>query len=356
MAIRNPYLFLLTALFIPLIIIYFVYFGFTTAYVQNIFSKESFQNQYDQDIYRYRVLSKFLLLKLHDVMISAEQSFPSRTGDEYENYIRTDEKRMLSFLDKNGDVVFYKSLFLFNAIFTVMTTSLAYLLLQDTRFYALSPPQVASQTILLAFLIGITQFSVNPYDSSAYFFLIASIYMTLVYIHNPLYRHLAWLCIITSVATFNRETVTLGLSFLASLSVLKFGINRIRTYVSVFLPCGCFLFFYFALRLIYGFENATHHDLIMFFYNFRFSPRNIAGFAFCITFLAYFFAIAQDRMNKRIILLFLLFSSPYIMMILYVAYIFETRLTVPLVIGSMFASLSQPILLPASGESSMGTK
>lgn len=342
MTIRNPYLFLLSAILLPLIIMYFVYFGFTSAYVQNIFSKESFKNQYDQDIYRYRVLSKFLLLELHEVMTSVEQEFSlsdNSQNDEYENYIKTDEKRMVLFLDKKGDVIFYKSLFMLNAIFTVMTTSLAYFLLQDNRFYDLSSPEVASQTVMLAFLIGITQFSVNPYDCSAYFFLIASIYMTLIYINNPLYRHLAWLCIITSLATLNREIAAIGLSFIASLSLIKFGIKQTKTYVSVLLPCGCFLFFYFMLRLVYGFENAIHADQIMYFYNFRLCPRNIAGFAFCLTFIAYFFAIAKGELNKRIMLLFLIFTLPYIIMILYIAYIFETRETLPLVIGCMFSSL-----------------
>lgn len=341
MTARNFFIFLFSAVLFPVIIMYTVYFGFVTGYAEDVFSKATFKRQYDQDIYRYRILSKSLLFPLHDAVSKADSIFNKKTDsdheDKYAGWNKAEDRRIVLFIDKEGDVVFYKSLFLLNTIFMLMTTILAYSLFKDNRFFHLSSLEGSSLTLVLAFIIGITQFSVNPYDCSAYFFLVSAIYISLLYVDKPLPRYLLWFCVLTSIASLNRETAVLGLSFFATLCLSCFGLKQRRTYIAILLPLFCYLSIYIVLRLIYGFDHATHHDMVLLL-NLRFFHRNISGFAFWLTAIGLFVALAKAY-NRRLIFLFLAFSLPYIVMVWYAAYIFESRLAVPLVIGSMFLSL-----------------
>ncbi|MBI5632823.1 MAG: hypothetical protein HZA15_05030 [Nitrospirae bacterium] len=337
---RSFFIFLFSAVLFPIIIMYTVYFGFVTGYAEDVFSRATFKRQYDQDVYRYRIFSKALLFPLHDVVSRADSIFDKKIDsgheDKYADWNKAEDRRIVLFIDKEGDVVFYKSLFLLNTIFMVMTTVLAYFLFKDNRFFNLSSLEGASLNLVLAFIIGITQFSVNPYDCSAYFFLVSAIYISLLYVNNPLPRHLFWFCVLTSIAAMNRETAALGLSFFATVSISRFGLKQIRPYLAILLPLFCYLCIYIVLRLIYGFEHATHHDMVLLL-NLRFFHRNISGFAFWLTAIGLFVALAKAY-NRRLIFHFLAFSLPYIVMVWYAAYIFESRLAVPLVIGSLFLS------------------
>src|SRR6266540_2096359 len=148
---------LLLGCVIPIIASSIVYQGFTTNYTTQVFSEQSFKNQYENGIYKYRVLGRVLLLKTYKLINSYE--LPTLTPFN-----------SLKLLDRAGDIEFFSAYFYINTVFLCLTCMVLFFILgghtKDTDFMNVDLP-----ILFICFLIAITQYVIVPYDNISYFFL-----------------------------------------------------------------------------------------------------------------------------------------------------------------------------------------
>ena len=154
---KNVSIFIIIAVIFPLTLNFAAYFGFISGYTWNTFSESSFKNQYNNDIYKYRILSNYGIVELNHLM---------EIGKYKSNYNKL--TRQLQFLDKDSTVSFYLAYFIWNTIFLIFSSIAFYFLL--LKMLKLEIITVILASLILNFLIIFTQFVVVPYDNFSYFF------------------------------------------------------------------------------------------------------------------------------------------------------------------------------------------
>ena len=88
--------FLFLSFIIPLCLNIIVYYGFSTHFTRDVFSEITFSKQYDKGIYRYRVLSKFMLIKLNKVF---DKYY---TNSETKDFLKVLDTKALKWTPKSG--------------------------------------------------------------------------------------------------------------------------------------------------------------------------------------------------------------------------------------------------------------
>src|ERR1700760_1754523 len=94
---------------------YITYFGFSITHGHNVFSKKSFESKYDRSVFKYRILSRFLLLELNDLL---DNKFPIGKPS-----------RQVQYLDPEGTNHFYQAFFILNTVFLCLTSIMSVLLI-----------------------------------------------------------------------------------------------------------------------------------------------------------------------------------------------------------------------------------
>jgi phosphate/sulfate permease len=191
----------------------------------------------------------------------------------------------------------------------------------------------------LAAILGFSQYVATHYDNSAVLLFLVTAYWSFKYYFSPSVKNLLWICVFTMISAFNRETVCLNISLLGALMLNKFSTNW-KDYKPVFsaviFPAICFVLAYLVLRIVkpqvenqdfYFFESITLK------YNFT-GINQIAGWLFGVLTLNFIYYYATSAENRKLISRFLIFSSPYILMIFLVGILWEIRLFVPLIFGA----------------------
>lgn len=276
---------LLLCLVAPVCANYIAYYGFVTHYSVGVFTPRGFHGQYDHEVFRYRVLGKWLLLAVYRLV-------------EYLNPAGAGWSRMAAFLGTDS-INFYHSYYVLNTAFLCLTL----LVLSDHL----------SDLELLAFtlLVALTQFVVVPYDAVAYFFLACTFR----------WRRNLWLtAVIVLLATLNRETAALSLSLYASLVFLGRG-GSLR---GLALLTGVFAATYLSLRLVYGWDYATGNEFTFVRY---LNQNSAVGIGFA---LAAGYALVRRPAWAAA---FLVCSLPYVVSIMVTGNPYEVRLWVPLLLG-----------------------
>ena len=309
--------FLLRLLFlgciIPTILSTVAYKGFTTNYTTGVFSRQGFENQYENGIYRYRILGRIMLLKTHDLV------------KEYD--LPTISPLSLKLLDEQGDELFYTAYFYLNTFFLCLTSLILIVLLDGNRTEAFI--MVDLPLLCMCFLMTITQYVVVPYDILSYFFLAVS---TLLIIRgNQSAWNLFVLCCVVVLATLTRETAILILAFYLAIhhsAILTnpktFRVNRQQTALLILSVCfGCT---YVALRFLLGFENAIFQDLWLFGKANLYSTMSIL-FLIGITLLC-----AVTKVLTKELTVFVAASLPYILAMMLTASLWEIRIWTPVVL------------------------
>ena len=266
---------------------YIAYYGFVTHYSVGVFNPRGFHAQYDHEVFRYRVLGKWLLLAVYRLV-------------EYLNPGGAGWNRMAAFLGTDS-INFYHSYYVLNTAFLCLTLLVLSEYLSDLELLAVT------------LLVSLTQFVVVPYDAAAYFFLACTFR----------WRHNLWLtAVIVFLAALNRETAALSLSLYASLIFLGRG-GSLRGLA--LLTC-VFLATYLSLRFVYGWGYAAGNEFTFVRYLNRNSAVGI-GFA-----LAAGYALVRRPAWAAV---FLVCSLPYVVSIMLTGNPFEVRLWVPLLLGVM---------------------
>lgn len=308
-------------LVLPLVINYFTYFAFTSNYTKNIFSEESFKAQFENDIYQYRVLSRELVIITYDILKEVNPKVP--------------QKETIKYLDPNGDVYFYASLFIYSSIFLCLFSLVLTIILNESSIGLLSKLAVYLSIILI---IALSQFTLVPYDIPGYFFNLLGYYLSFKYLKNNNINYIILLVLIIIFGTLNRETTALNLSFHFTLFYmmnkdLKVAIKQ------TLLPLLGFLTVYVSLRLFLESNESVvgFFSLLTNLKNFE----NLMGLIFILSSLFLFYSFSSEIIKKHI-KIFILTSLPYLIVIISNGILYEIRLIIP----ALIAIISFQILIP----------
>jgi hypothetical protein len=248
----------------------------------------------------------------------------------------------LRHLDKNADIVFYLTYFFVAAFFSVLTSILMLYLFDDQTLFPFSQNRKDFIVCFLVLMIGITQFVVTPYDAIGYFFEAFAMLLFLKYLKTK--NRLLYLGFLAAIvlATFNRESSLIIVSFTAAIFYTENGFSK-KWFRQLLLPALCFAIPYLILKLLPGKDNSfTNESQLIFNFNIT-NPYSVMGLLFS-AFIIYFMLHLSSE-NRQVVKYFLLFTSPYIVIILIVGLLLEFRLWVPLLQAALvlaalnFASL-----------------
>lgn len=311
---RNVFLFVIV---LPLLLFGMVYYGFESSYTR-LKTSERPPSFLFTSVYSYRVIPNYLSIYLTDVM---------------EVLIRNFSPKIIAFLTKNG-TPFYHGLFIMNSIFLVLSSLLINKIISYNPSNLFRNENVKRLIHLLSiFLIVITQYAPTNCDMIALFCYLTGIYLSLNYLHNQkilLYYALLGLIIISTLV---RETACLNIAFFAAIIMnfkeLKSGNFHI---LGKIIPLAiAFLVPYLGLRYVTNDGSTTFVEGFYIAQNFS-SPFNLSGLLFAIVILYFVYKQFDEKHNKNILLKYLFFSMPYLVMITLVGLYWEVRLFLPLFI------------------------
>ncbi len=315
---KNLYLKLIFAILLAFTVNSFMYFGFVNSYSSKIFSGASFQEQFHSGIYQYRILSGYFLLWIND--------FLSTFDFDYELF-------KLKFLNSNSEPKMYLSFYILNTFFIILSAMMLVFISESKQFIATNSEKLLLISVAI-FSIAFSQFVIVPYDVSSYFFLLVFFYFLLQYLEKKSNVHLIILSVVILISTFNRESSALSLSLAATLLYAKFGLKK-ESILPILVLGLVFLGVYFGIRLTS--ENFTTNDGNLFLKNFT-EPKNIMGILFWLVFFVFTLLLAKDKAAIKNILLFHVFSIPYIILCLYSGILYEIRLYIPIFLTSLMLS------------------
>ncbi|PQL90419.1 hypothetical protein [Apibacter adventoris] len=313
---RSSFKIIVYAILLSLLLNYIVYYGFTTNYTGDVFSEEGFKNQYNNSVYKFRILSKYFLYFIYEAIKSP--NIP--------------DSRLL-ILDSHASNSFYNSYFILNTFFTSLVSIILVLILNNPLIkIAKNYKLLLIYSIISA--ICLTQFVVVPYDVSAYFFLLVFILMSLEYLIKSRIIYLIGMFFIIFISALNRETSALSISYLISILFFKYGISK-KIFYPVLLMILAYLIAYIGLRLY--FQNNTIFMHITFLSILL--PKNLIGLLAWILLFILSISLANHKKNKLLIIYFHILSIPYIFSCFFTGLIFEMRLYIPLFLTSVILAL-----------------
>ncbi len=311
---------LLVALIIlPFLFNCFSYFGYVTAYSGNLISRQKFIDQYDSGIYKYRILSKHLLLETDKIIL--------KTIYNPGPYLQ----RILSFLDSDGTVSFYLSYFFLNTFFLILSCIILYLL--GSEIFSSHHQNLLFVSIYIPFVI-ITQYVLVPYDYSSHFFIIITSYFLLRYLKRESYIDYSMVLFSIFISTLNRETSALSVSFILTVFYMRGGIFKSLQKSLPFILS--FIAPYLLLRFFLGFDNGIIENWRL---EENFKLFNLVGIIFSIVTTWYVFQFAEKRETQRALSIYLICVLPYIVIILISGSLFEIRLWTPVLINMIILLL-----------------
>jgi len=149
--------------------------------------------------------------------------------------------------------------------------------------------------------------------------------------------------IILILATLTRESATLILATYFAIhykSILQNPLNANSKQIVLLTMTLLFLLTYWALRWQLGMQDATHKSIRL-LQNFSDDPLPIIGTIFFPAVLSLFFTDNKARKHMKV---FLIAATPYWLAMLFVAYPWEIRLWIPIIIIMVFLKISHASL------------
>jgi hypothetical protein len=321
-------------LLFPLLVQYVCYYQFTTNYTTNAFSEAGFNKMYNTSVYQARILGRELQEFTYKNLMKIEKFRGLKENAGEDNFLFSSNR--LQYMDPSADPVFYFSYFLLASVFTILAAILLLIILHGLKLSRGSPNSKDLAVCITIIFIGLTQFVVTPYDNPGYFFMALGM---LFFLHNYSTGNRAsyFLLLLTiAIATFNRETSLLILSFMAAVFFSREGwkISWIRKMIPA---AVCFLLPYIFLKFGMGeSSNITEESKLAVNLDIR-NSYAIRGLAFG-AFLLYFMLFTLNRQKSSLIKNFIIFSLPYLIIIHAVGVMIEYRLWVPVLLGAIVLS------------------
>lgn len=304
-------------IFFAIVVNIFIYFAFGSVYTAPLFNIDSFKHQYESGVYQYRWLSTSLLIYIYDFL----EGLPFRI------------KLKMDFWDKRAEPNMFLAYAFLNMFFSVLANIILLLITETKQFFANQSEKIFVITIS-TFSIGLSQFVLVPYDCSSYFFLFAFVFVFLEYLENKKMILLLAMIIILIVSTLNRESSALSLSFAAVFLYFKYGFKKESLLPLLYLLIG-FLLAYIWVRLAADSFEIRNEN---FFVENMIHVRNKFGILFWIVFFVFSLLVSNNRQTSKNILIFHLFSLPYILMCFYTGALYEIRLYIPIFLTSLIIS------------------
>ena len=299
----------------------FIYFSFANVYSTEILNFQNFENQFQSGVYQYRILSGYFFLWIYDFLSSLHLDY---------------SLFKLKFLKTDSEHKVYLAFYILNTLFLLATTLVLHGILKRKEIIATSSEKMMMGVIAI-FTIAVTQFVIVPYDVSSYFFILLFFYFYLKYQEKSSALNLMILCAILIISAFNRETAALSISLAATLLYLKYGISR-KSIVPLIPLIVSFLAVYVGLRLMS--ENFSTNDGNLFLQNFT-EPKNLLGMLFWLVFFGFTMLLSRNITARKSIIIFHLFSFPYILMCFYTGILYEVRLYVPLFLTALLLARTE---------------
>lgn len=296
----------------------FVYFGFTNSYSTSILNYSNFSHQFNSGIYQYRKLSGFFLKEIYQ--------FLGYWDIDYSIF-------KLKFLKEDAEPRMYIALYLLNTIFLTLC-SVVMVVLAQSNYFTLNKSEKILLPTIGVFSIVFTQFALSPYDCSSYFLLMLFIYFLLKYLQKGEIKNLITLIVILIISTINRESSALSISLAATILYLENGLKK-RSLLPIIFLVIVFVATYLGLR--FTSNSFSTNDGVLVVQNFSLM-KNLLGISFWILFFGLTIFISNSKENTKAILLFHVFSAPYIFMCFFTGILYEIRLYVPLFLTSLFLS------------------
>ncbi|MPT31563.1 MAG: hypothetical protein E2600_07830 [Chryseobacterium sp.] len=295
----------------------FIYFAFGSVYSAPLLNIDSFKEQYESGVYQYRWLSTSLLIYIYNFL----ESLPFRI------------RLKMDFWDKNAQPNMFFAYAFLNTFFLI-SANIVLLLITETKYFVANQSEKIFVVTLSTLSIGLSQFVLVPYDCSSYFFLFVFVLIFLKYLKNKRLILLFVLISILMISTLNRESSALSLSFAAVFLYNKYGLNKKSWLPMVYLVIG-FLATYIGVRLaVDSFEIRNEN----FFLENMIQTRNRFGILFWIVFFVFGLLVSNNKQTTRNILIFHLFSLPYIIMCFYTGALYEIRLYIPIFLSCLIIS------------------
>ncbi|PJJ64858.1 hypothetical protein [Chryseobacterium geocarposphaerae] len=311
----NDFLFVII---FPFLLLFMAYYGFESSYV-NMKMWEKAPDFMFSSVYAYRVIPNYLSIHASEIFTELVNGFPG----------------LKFFLLKHGSL-FYHSVFVVNSLFFVLSSVLLSFIFKFNPSVFFQDIRIKRIAHLLAvFFIVITQYVPTNCDIIAIFFYLLGILLSLKYFKHKKGIDFLLLLALIFVSTFVRETACLNIAFFAALFVNMNKLDFTCLKEIAFLVIA-FLLPYFGLKFFIS-QHVSFAEGVYLVKNFT-SPFNLAGLCFGI--LGLYFVLQLCTLDQQIILKkYLLFSSPYIVMIAFVGLFWETRLFIPLLLtGFVVAS------------------
>ena len=312
---------LIVGVLLSLLVNRIVYFAYITNYSINSFSRVGIKDHYEHDVFKYRILSRYVLFQVDDWLSEnmPEKGAPMR----------------LRLYDPKASVRFYLAIYYTNTFFLVLVEILTVLILYIPGAFEMTQGEKSLTIFLVPLIIGLTSYVIVFYDVSSYFFQALILYLFLRMIDKYFLPTLLCIGLLIILSTLNRESSALSVSLLVLLLLCKFGITE-RSLIAIGAMAGCFLLAYIGLHLlITDNSNITINKALAGKF---FDVTNIYGEAFWGIFCYLVFSIANNKENNRMIGFFFFFSTPYILACLFQGILWEMRLYVPLLLGTIFLS------------------
>jgi len=295
----------------------FVYFAFGSVYTAPLFNIDSFKEQYESGVYQYRWLSTSLLIYIYDFL----ESLPFRI------------RLKMDFWDKNAQPNMFFAYAFLNTFFLILS-NIVLLLITETKYFLANQSEKIFVITLSTLSIGLSQFVLVPYDCSSYFFLFAFVFVFLKYLENQKLILLLASIFILMISTLNRESSALSISFAGVFLYSKYGLKKESLLPLLYLVTG-FLVTYIWVRLVSDSFEIRNDN---FFLGNLTETRSRFGILFWIVFFVFSLLVSNNSRTTRNILIFHLFSIPYIFMCFYTGALYEIRLYIPIFLSSLLIS------------------
>lgn len=310
---------------LPLILQTIVFYGYNSAYFP-YHNLEKLPDYYYTSVYNYRFLSRDVLENFGAYLTT----FFNQNNFQFKSYL----------LSKGTP--FYHALFIITTFFMILSSISLSRILKLKTFDKLGENFKTIFHVLLLLLVAITQYVLTPYDASALFLFIITVCFSIKYIENKSFKNLLIITLLIIISTLNRETSSINLAFLGAL-LLTENWQKKENFISIVkdlsLPVIGFVATYLAVRIFLN--NGAGKSLNEGFYLLQnlTKPNNVFGILFFLIFMKFAYLMSNTAENKKTITKFILLCSPYLIMIFCVGILWETRLFIPIILGSVFIAL-----------------
>jgi hypothetical protein len=307
-----------------------VYFGFVGNYTRFLFSEITYRSQYQDNVYKYRVIGKEMVLKTYHVL---KQNNPDKE--------KLPDNSPLKALDPAGSENFYLAYFMVNTFMLILCGVVLCFIFDNALIYCSDKEKYLIPFTIIS-IISLSEFVVVPYDITAYFFLLISGLLLMKYFQKNKISWLLFAGIWVLAATLNRETSALSISLIATVLFLKYGVSK-RSIIPAIILFMFWIIPYIGLRLYFGFDKG--------FIGFNFLEHNLRNVFSWIGIIAWIvfgwlsIIICNDRRNKIAVGLFHLLCLPYVISCFVGGILFEIRLYIPVFISAVLLAKIDPNFL-----------